>query len=177
MQGDLSRSVENGIGDAHLKNFALEYTNRDDVRLAPVYDVLTGTVYPKYETAIPALTLRGKRVWASGALLQAYGGARLGLSKTDMGEAIERVTAAVYQVTPTVAEFADRYPAFREVAKRMLDAWACGLADIKPDAKPGKYKPAPLREQMGISDPSPAAARKEANPYVNADGAFSHKSR
>jgi serine/threonine-protein kinase HipA len=163
--------------DAHLKNFALEYTNGDDVRLAPVYDVLTGTVYPKYETAIPALTLRGKRVWASGALLQAYGGARLGLSKTDMGEAIERVTAAVHQVTPTVSEFADRYPAFREVATRMLDAWACGLEDIKPDARPGKYKPAPLREQMGMSDPNPAAARKEANPYANADGAFSHKSR
>ncbi|GAB2919841.1 type II toxin-antitoxin system HipA family toxin [Paraburkholderia jirisanensis] len=171
----LNHAVHNP--DAHLKNFALAYTNRDDVRLAPVYDVLSDTVYPRYETAIPALTLKGKRVWASGALLQVYGGARLGLSKTDMGAAFEQVTAAVHQVTPLVSEFADQYPAFREVAKRMLNAWACGLEDIKPDARPGKYKPASLREQVGMSAPDPAAARKEVNPYANPDGAFSHKSR
>ncbi|MFM0174769.1 type II toxin-antitoxin system HipA family toxin [Paraburkholderia sediminicola] len=163
--------------DAHLKNFALLYGSGGAVRLAPVYDVLSGTVYQEFKTANPALDLRGKRVWASGALLQAYGGARLGLSKTDMGEAVERVTAAVHQVTPIVSEFAHRYPDFREVAKGMLDVWACGLEDIKPDARPGKYTPAPLREQMGMSDPNPDAVRKEANPYSNPDGAFSHKSR
>jgi len=163
--------------DAHLKNFALVYTSRDDVRLAPVYDVLSGTAYPKYATAIPALPIKGKRVWASGALLQTYGGARLGLSKTEMGDAVERLSAAVHRVTPMVSELADKYPDFREVAKRMLDAWACGLEDIRPGAKPGKYKPAPLREQMGMSDPSPAGVRKDANPYANPDGAFSHKSR
>ncbi|CAB3753912.1 type II toxin-antitoxin system HipA family toxin [Paraburkholderia solisilvae] len=163
--------------DAHLKNFALLYTNADDVRLAPVYDILSGTVYPKYETAIPALTLKGKRVWASGALLLTYGGARLGLSKTDMGEAIERVTVAIHRVAPTVSELADKYPAFREPAKRMLDAWARGLENIKPDAKPGKTRPAPLRQQAGMSEASPRVARRGANPYVNPDGAFSHKSR
>jgi serine/threonine-protein kinase HipA len=163
--------------DAHLKNFALVYTNVSDVRLAPVFDVLSGTVYPKYATNLPALTLRGKQVWAAGAMLVAYGGARLGLSKTDMGEAAERVTAAVHQVTPAVSEYAHRYPAFREVGKRMLDVWACGLEDIKPNAKPGKRAPEPLREQMGMSEPEAAAVRKEVNPYVNPDGAFSYKSR
>ncbi|MCC8392181.1 type II toxin-antitoxin system HipA family toxin [Paraburkholderia sp. MMS20-SJTR3] len=163
--------------DAHLKNFALVYTGRDDVRLAPVYDVLSGTAYRQYATALPALPLKGKRVWASGALLQTYGGARLGLSKTDMNDAVERVTSAIHRVTPMVSELADQYPDFREVAKRMLDAWASGLNDIKPDSRPGKYQPAPLREQMGMSDGSPDRARKEANPYANPDGAFSHKSR
>ncbi|WP_322102185.1 type II toxin-antitoxin system HipA family toxin [Paraburkholderia sp. J41] len=165
--------------DAHLKNFALVYTRREDVRLAPVYDVLCGTAYANYASALPALPLKGKRVWASGALLQTYGGARLGLSKTDMGEAVERVSAAVREVSPMVTAFADRYAQFREIAKQMLNAWAWGLEDIKPDAKPGKYPPAALREQMGMSAPGPGAggARKEANPYVNPDGAFSHKAR
>lgn len=162
--------------DAHLKNFALVYTNYDDARLAPVYDVLTGTVYPRYATANPALDLKSRRVWASGTLLQVYGGARLGLSKTEMAQAIERVTAAIHLVTPMVSELADKFAEFRDIAKRMLDAWGCGLEDIKPDAKPGKYKPAPLREQVGMSDPY-TPVRKEANPYANADGAFSHKSR
>jgi serine/threonine-protein kinase HipA len=163
--------------DAHLKNFALVYTNLDDVRLAPVYDVLSGTVYPKYATHPPALTLTGKRVWASGRLLDAYGGARLGLSKTDMGEARERITTAVHTVSREVAEYGKRYPDFREVAKVMLDTWAQGLEDIKPDAKPGKGAPAPLRERNGMSDPNVSGRRKEANPYANVDGPFSHKSR
>ena len=94
-----------------------------------------------------------------------------------MGDAFVRVTAAVHRVTSMVSEFADRFEKFRDVAKRMLDVWGCGLEDIKPDAKPGKYGPTPLREQMGMSDPDASGARKEANPYANADGAFSHKAR
>ncbi|WP_241295737.1 type II toxin-antitoxin system HipA family toxin [Burkholderia stabilis] len=163
--------------DAHLKNFALVYSSVDDVRLAPVYDVLSGTVYPKYQTHLPALTLNGKRVWASGHMLAAYGGARLGLSKGDMDEARERITSAVHKVSPMVAAYADRYPIFREVAKGMLNVWGSGIEDIKAGAKPGKTTPAPLREQMGMSDLNSADRRKEANPYANTDGAFSYKSR
>lgn len=163
--------------DAHLKNFALVYTRVDDVRLAPVYDILSGTVYPRYSTHPPALTLQGKRVWAAGRMLAAYGSARLGLTQADMSEARKRITSAIHKVTPMVAEYAQRHPSFHEVAKSMLDAWGSGLEDIKPDAKPGHTVPVPLRELVGMSDADPAARRKEANPYANADGAFSHKSR
>jgi len=61
------------------------------------------------------------------------------------------------------------------VAKRMLDAWAQGLEDIRPDAKPGRSVPAPLREQAGLSDSNGPERRKEINPYASPDGAFSHK--
>jgi serine/threonine-protein kinase HipA len=163
--------------DAHLKNFALVYTNQRDVRLAPVYDVLSGTVYPEFATSNPALTLGGKKSWTAGAMLALFASSRLSLGSADIREAIERVSAALHQVTPMVSAYAERYPAFREVGKRMLDAWACGLEDIQRNAKPGKTTPAPLREQMGMSDADRAAARKEANPYANPDGAFSHKAR
>ncbi|WP_322012871.1 type II toxin-antitoxin system HipA family toxin [Paraburkholderia sp. J12] len=163
--------------DAHLKNFALVYTSSEDVRLAPVYDVLTGTVYPEYAANPPALPLQGKRVWSSGRLLETYGGSRLLLSKAERDDARDQVTRAVLAVTPMVAEYAQRYPQFYEVAKRMLDAWGAGLEDIKPDAKPGNTVPVPLREQMGMSDPNAAARRKLANPYASPDGAFNHKAR
>ncbi|MBV6304465.1 type II toxin-antitoxin system HipA family toxin [Candidimonas humi] len=127
-----------GNADAHLKNFALVYTSTEDVRLAPVYDILSVTAYPKYATQLPALPLQGKRTWASGSMLALYGGARLGLSKTDMNEARERIAAAMRKVVPKVAEHAGHYPGFREVAKRMLDVWGAGLGCIGPDAKPGK---------------------------------------
>ncbi|MDB5837178.1 MAG: Protein hipA, partial [Caballeronia sp.] len=59
----------------------------------------------------------------------------------------------------------------------MLDAWAQGLEDIRPDAKPGKSTPALLREQAGFSNPDGLKHRKETNPYASPDGAFSHKAR
>ncbi len=139
-------------GDAHLKNFALTYTSIDDVRLAPVYDVVTVTAYPEFATDIPALPLAGKRVWASGKLLTQYGGGRLALSGADMSACVAQVTKAVQKVVPMAAKYAAQYPEFREIAKRMLNAWAQGLEDIKPDAKPGKSVPAALREQAGLSD-------------------------
>lgn len=163
--------------DAHLKNFALVYTGLNDARLAPVYDVLTSTIYPSFADAAPALDLQSRRVWASGKLLATYGGARLGLSKADMGECVEQVTRAVHAVTPLVADCAQRYEDFREHAKRLLDVWAIGLEDIKPDAKPGKSAPAPLREQMGLSDSDDSQRKKMANPYANRDGAFGHRLR
>ncbi len=35
-------------GDAHLKNFGMLYTSPSDVRLSPMFDVVTTTIY-KYE--------------------------------------------------------------------------------------------------------------------------------
>lgn len=126
--------------DAHLKNFAVTYTTAEDVRLAPVYDIVTVTVYPRYRTNLPALPLYGKRAWASGKALIRYGGAWLGLTTADMTNSVERITAAVQSVLPLVRECAERFPGFQEVAKRMLDAWAQGLEDIRPDAKPARVR-------------------------------------
>ncbi|WP_043346477.1 type II toxin-antitoxin system HipA family toxin [Cupriavidus basilensis] len=163
--------------DAHLKNFAVVYTSAEDVRLAPVYDIVTVTAYPEYQADIPGLPLAGKRAWASGQWLTQYGGARLSLSRTDMAACVAQVTEAVRAVLPMVAECAGRYPEFREIAKRMLAAWAQGLEDIKPDARPGKSTPTPLREEAGLSGPGSLAGKKKTNLYVNPDGAFGHKAR
>jgi serine/threonine-protein kinase HipA len=94
-----------------------------------------------------------------------------------MSDCVGQVTRAVHAVTPLVADYARQYEGFREHAKRLLDVWAVGLEDIKPDAKPGNSVPAPLREQMGLSDPDEPQRKKRANPYANPDGAFGHRSR
>lgn len=48
-------------GDAHLKNFGVLYSSESDVRLAPVYDVVTTTAFLAGDS--PALTYRGERRW------------------------------------------------------------------------------------------------------------------
>jgi serine/threonine-protein kinase HipA len=163
--------------DAHLKNYAVTYTNEQDARLAPVYDIVTVTAYPRYQDNTPALPLKGKKVWCAGRALFEYGGARLGLSRTEMTAALEQVATSVHKVAPLVTEYADRYPEFREVGNRMLDAWAQGLKDIQPDARPRKGVSAPLRAQMGPSKPASSVKRNADNPYVDPSGPFSHKSR
>ena len=137
--------------DAHLKNYAVIYTNPLDARLAPVYDIVTVTAYPRYKNDIPALPLKGKRVWRVGQMRFQFGKARLSLTKTEMDAAYEQVVRAVRSVIPLVSQYAEQFPDFKEVAKQMLDAWAQGLEDIKDDAKPGKSVPTPLREQATLS--------------------------
>ncbi len=161
--------------DAHLKNFALVYTSHDDVRLAPTYDVVTVTAYKEYAKDIPGLTLSGKKAWAAGKLLQQYGMTRLGLSKSTLNDCRQRVEHAVLQVVPQLADYTEKFPAFREVGKAMLAQWETGLRDILPDVKPGSPLPVPLVENSGLSDQKRVPRKR--NPYINPDGPMSHKSR
>ncbi len=49
-----------GNGDSHLKNFSVNYSNRDDIRLSPAYDIVSSKlVIPKEEDF--ALTINGKK--------------------------------------------------------------------------------------------------------------------
>lgn len=163
-------------GDAHLKNFALLYTAHNNARFAPAFDIVTVTVYPHLKRDTPALTLAGKKVWTCGKTLHEVGGKVMGLPAFVRKACLEKVEDGVQQVLPIMQEMTERFPDFRETAKLMADEWAKGLEDIKPTAKPGKTEPAPLREQIGLSGPK-GAAKMEVNPYINPDGAFSHKSR
>ncbi|SAK66326.1 HipA domain-containing protein [Caballeronia calidae] len=163
--------------DAHLKNYALTYRTGRDARLAPVYDIVTVTAYPRYRDDTPALPLKGKKVWRVGRALFEYGGVRLGLSGSEMTAALEQVESAVLKVLPLVKEYADRYLEFRDVGQRMLDAWVQGVEDIKPDTKPIKGNAAPLQEQAAPSRSRSGKRRKAVNPYVASDGPFGHKAR
>lgn len=169
----LNYSIHNA--DAHLKNYALTYTTPDDVALAPVYDILTVTAYGEYANNIPGLTLDGKKVWACGKSLHKFATQRLNLSAQTRGEILASVTSSLRALFPEIQAFAEKYPHFRETAKRMVDEWEKGIAGIQPTASARVPPPGEVRAFLGMSDPDPV--RKPANAYVNPDGAFSHKVR
>lgn len=50
-------------GDAHLKNFGIVYENRQQVRLAPAYDVVCTSYYVPQD--MTALTMQGTKRWQS----------------------------------------------------------------------------------------------------------------
>lgn len=161
--------------DAHLKNFALTYTSLNDVALAPVYDILTVTAYPQYANNIPGLALEGKKVWGCGKALHKYAAQRLQLSAGARAKAVQSVIGALQETFPDIREFAEKFPYFRETAKRMLDEWEKGLAGILPTATTKLPPSGEIRESFGMSEIEPA--KKVRNEYANPDGAFSHKAR
>jgi serine/threonine-protein kinase HipA len=52
-------------GDAHLKTYGVLYGSADDVRLAPLHELHTTSVYPGLQDDVPALELGGRRTWAA----------------------------------------------------------------------------------------------------------------
>lgn len=161
--------------DAHLKNFALIYTSPDDVVLAPVYDILTVTAYREYAKNIPGLTLEGKKVWACGKSLHKFAIQRLNLSTQTCAAALSSVTDALQATFPEIQACAEKFPHFRETAKRMVDEWEQGIAGIQPTASSRLRPSGEVRAFLGMSEASQTS--KAINPYVNPDGAFSHKAR
>ena len=64
-------------GDAHLKNFGIVYDNvLGEARLAPVYDLVTTSVYLPKDSL--ALTLNGSTRWPRAKELRKLGETRAG---------------------------------------------------------------------------------------------------
>lgn len=116
-------------GDAHLKNFAIVYDRVDDVpRLAPVYDLVTTTVYLPADSM--ALTLGGATRWPSARKLAALGTLRCGLPPKRVRFLIERIADALSDTTVEIRTYAADRPEFAQIAERMVAAWEEGRASI-----------------------------------------------
>ncbi len=116
-------------GNAHLKNFGILY---DDVlgeaHLAPVYDLVTTTVYiPKDRMA---LTLNGANEWPTSKELIRFGeGRSLGTKKT-LVEILERITEALAEISRDVQAYSKEHPEFAPVGQKMLAQWEEGRKAI-----------------------------------------------
>ncbi|MDP2646096.1 MAG: type II toxin-antitoxin system HipA family toxin [Desulfobacterales bacterium] len=124
----LSVALRNG--DGHLKNYGVIYDDplSNDIRLAPVYDVVTTTAYIPRD--IPALSLGGSKKWWNAAALRAFGVAHCGLSQGKIGRIFTAVTAAVIQTLGDVRHYAGEHPSFRDTAARMGAEWQKGLETL-----------------------------------------------
>lgn len=113
-------------GDAHLKNFGITYGDvQGDLRLAPVYDLVTTWAYIPNDPM--ALTLDGSTRWPDRARLIELARVRCEIMPRKAEEVIEAIADAL----ATVAPEAERYFMDREheVGQRMLAAWSAGIKD------------------------------------------------
>jgi serine/threonine-protein kinase HipA len=114
-------------GDAHLKNFGIIYDDvQGEARLAPVYDLVTTSVYLPKDCM--ALTLNGSTNWPTAKELQRLGETRLGGSPARVREILHRVADAMEAVTTHMRTYIKDHPEFVDVGTRMLAQWEHGMA-------------------------------------------------
>jgi serine/threonine-protein kinase HipA len=122
-------------GDGHLKNFGVLYTTENDVRLAPMFDVVTTAIYtyqryeggPDLEDQTMALKLfarpKSTRTYPLPDELLDFGRRVCGVA--DPARVIERIAQAMMQTLEQHQKDPRIAPAVHE---QMRTAWACGLA-------------------------------------------------
>lgn len=140
--------------DCHSKNIALLYSSREDVHLAPAYDMLTTAAYTGMATA-PGLGFMGKKTWLPGKSLQKFLVSTFNIPLRVQNGLIEKISDAVSDTSPAVREAMEQHPEFRDIGKRMLLAWKEGVEALRNKhtyALPN-WEPAPALQ--GFSDPEP----------------------
>lgn len=122
-------------GDAHLKNFGLLYRSREDIRLAPMFDVVTTSIYryarspggPELEDRTLALKLFAGRhrtkAYPTTAELMDFGRRICGVAQP--ADVVARIAEAMRK-TLDDAKADARVPATLRV--QMLEAWEEGYA-------------------------------------------------
>ena len=117
--------------DCHAKNLALLYTTRADVRLSPVYDMLTTVVYSGYQFSPPGIGFMGKKTWTPGKTLGRFITATFGIPANTQSQIVEAISDAVSDTAPAVRAAIERYPVFDDLGRRMLLTWHEGVSSLR----------------------------------------------
>lgn len=114
-------------GDAHLKNFGIVYDDvQGEARLAPVYDLVTTSLYfPKDSLA---LTLNGTTGWPTAKELKKLGETRAGGTPAKIRQILERIDEAILETAKEIRSYTKQHPEFAEIGQRLLQEWESGSA-------------------------------------------------
>ena len=112
-------------GDAHLKNFGIVYDDvQGEARLAPVYDLVTTSVYLPNDSL--ALTLDGTTNWPTAKALRKLGETRAGGAPAKIRQILERVHEAILETAKEVRAYTGQHREFAEIGQRLLQEWESG---------------------------------------------------
>jgi serine/threonine-protein kinase HipA len=112
-------------GDAHLKNFGIVYDDvRGEARLAPVFDLVTTSVYMPKDCM--ALTLNGTTAWPAAKELRRLGETRMTGAPAKIKQIMEHVADAIAETTVELRSYIKDHSAFAEIGDRMLQEWEKG---------------------------------------------------
>lgn len=160
-----------GNADCHTKNLALLYSNLDDVRVAPIYDMLTIRAYDRYAANPPGMYLDGRKTWTPGKALWRYLQQFLDIDPPKQRELVDKVCESTVKVLPELMHHMKHTEGFASVGARMVWEWDEGMkrfsdrltfavpdfveaaahADVQLPAPPVKYAPERIGESPLLS--------------------------
>lgn len=109
-------------GDAHLKNYGILYENDyNDSFLAPIYDVITTTVYIKND--IPALRLGDGKLWWKEKTYKSFAKQSCTISNKEYEEILIECYAAIKKTKKEVEIFAQEHKEVREFLSLLVSEW------------------------------------------------------
>jgi serine/threonine-protein kinase HipA len=112
-------------GDAHLKNFGILYDDvHGEARLAPVYDLVTTSLYLSEDRL--ALTLNGSTRWPTSKELRKLGETRAGGTPAKIRQILERIREAIEETANEVRSYRKDHLEFDEIGQRLLQEWENG---------------------------------------------------
>ena len=125
----LACAIQNG--DAHLKNFGILYDKPGvNVRLAPVYDMLSTTPYRPSDTL--ALHLDGSKKFPSRSQLIQFGRQACGLTNKRVETVVAQVAHGVEQACLEMEAYAGIHSEFQLSAKHLTKIFRKGIGLLAP---------------------------------------------
>lgn len=119
-----------GNADCHTKNLGLLYSNRQDVRLSPVYDLLSIRIYDRYVDNAPGMFLGGRKAWTPGKELPHFLQGVLGIDPPAQRRLVDGIASALSDVMPALLRHHRDTPGFTPWAAHMAHEWNIGLQRI-----------------------------------------------
>jgi serine/threonine-protein kinase HipA len=159
-----------GNADCHTKNLALVYSSFEDVKVAPIYDMLTILAYDRYANNPPGMYLDGRKTWDSQKALWRYLQQHLGLEPARQRELTDRVCGAVADTVPHLLHHIHHTPGFANVGSRMLWEWNEGMKRLAHRRTFAMADWVDAAQAQGLQRPVPAqrfaAARLGESPLM-----------
>jgi serine/threonine-protein kinase HipA len=128
-------------GDAHLKNFGLIYEGINTAELAPVYDMLSMSVYApilsnsRDANDAMAINFQGSKRWLTPDSIDSLAAQCL-ITRTRVDQWKSQIADALIKTSSKVLDHLNTHPEdnFEPIASRMLELWAIGLATLDHEA-------------------------------------------
>ncbi|HUH41580.1 MAG TPA: type II toxin-antitoxin system HipA family toxin [Sulfurimonas sp.] len=109
-------------GDAHLKNYGVLYErDYEDATLAPIYDVITTTLYIKND--IPALKLRDAKLWFKEKTYRDFATKSCGLSTKEYENMLEVCYDAITKTKKEIDSYESSDKEVLEFLEKLKNIW------------------------------------------------------
>jgi serine/threonine-protein kinase HipA len=152
-----------GNADCHTKNLGLLYSTEADVRVAPIYDMLSIRIYERYANNDPGMFIGGRKSWDPGKALGIYLRQQLGIEPARQRQLIEQVCDALSDTLGELHHHAAHTPGFGDIAARMAHEWSEGSKRLAARSAVAVPDLIAISVRRGIrAKPTRAAARRRA---------------